>query len=80
MKTISLPPKRRKMSVVNEEDVDKTLMESPKKSLEKSSTPTSVQVTIHVVNSEEGSKEEQEGDSKSELDSLSSELCSIATT
>ena len=79
MKTTNPSSKRRKVSVLNEEDIDNTIVESPKESPIKTTTPTLTQVSIPTNKPEKGSKEEQEEDYESELDSLFLELDSVVT-
>ena len=56
MKTTIPLPKRRKMPMLNEEQVDNNLVDSPKQSLERMSSPALVTTTVLADDPEESSK------------------------
>ena len=65
--------------MVKEEEVDNTFVESPKKLLAKTATPTQAQVFVPADKPEESSEEEHDKDSESELNSLSPKLGYVVT-
>ena len=78
-KNASSPLNRRKMLVVNKEEVDNTFLESPRESPKRTSALALAWAIVPTGDLDESYEEEDKGDSESESESLSSKLGPIAT-